>query len=101
MKYLIRLAMEISQELHTLKELIRWDSRKFSERLGEEWIDSKQVMIVLNIKKRALQKLRDMGLLPFSTIHGKLYYKVSDVEELLKSNYIKRGNRQRAIGNRR
>ena len=90
MKYLIRLALEVSQELHTLKELIHWNSKRLSDRLSEEWIDSQQVKSVLKIKKRALQNLRDMGLLPFSTIHGKLYYKVSDVEELLKSNYITR-----------
>jgi hypothetical protein len=88
MKYLIRIALEVSHELHTLKEFIHWNSKKFSDHLSEEWIDSQQVMTVLKIKKRALQNLRDMSLLPFSTIHGKLYYKVSDVEELLKSNYM-------------
>lgn len=100
MNKLIQLALELSHEMHTLKEYFRWESRKFSERLGEEWIDSQRVMSVLKIKKRALQNLRDMGILPFSAIHGKLYYKVSDVDELLKANYLKRVNRQQASGNR-
>ena len=90
MKKLIDMALEVRCEMHTLIEWIRWNSRKFSQRLGEEWIDSQQAMTILKIKKRALQNLRDKGLLPFSTVHGKLYYKISDVEELLKSNYVTR-----------
>jgi hypothetical protein len=100
MRGLIQLAVNIRCEMHALKEFIFWNSRKFSEHLGEEWIDSRQAMTVLKIKKRALQKLRDNGLLPFSLIRGKLYYKSTDLESLLKTNYMKRGNRQQATGNR-
>lgn len=87
MSKLIDLALNLSKEMHTLKEYIHWESSKLSERLSEEWIDSQQAMAVLKIKKRALQNLRDDGLLPFSLVRGKLYYKVTDVEALLKSNY--------------
>lgn len=95
MSKLIDLALNLSKEMHTLKEYIHWESQRLSERLAEEWIDSQQAMAVLKIKKRALQKLRDKGVLPFSHVHGKCYYKVTDVEALFKSNYLKK-----EIGNR-
>ena len=44
-------------------------------------------MLALNISQRTLQTLRDNGTLPFSRISGKFYYKVSDLEALLESNY--------------
>lgn len=93
MKRLLGLAIELSREMHTLNEFIKWESRRLSERLAEEWVDSQRVMDVLNISKRTMQNLRDEGVLPFSTIQGKLYYKATDLEELLKSNYLKKGNR--------
>lgn len=93
MKRLLALAIEVSQEMHTLKAYIQWESRRFSERVSEEWIDSERVKSVLNIKKRALQNLRDEGLLPSSLVRGKLFYKVTDVEALLKSNYLTKKKR--------
>ena len=58
-----------------------------ADKLKESWIDGQDVMLALNISKRTLQSLRDSGLLPHSRINGKFYYKVSDLEALLDSNY--------------
>ncbi|MBK9934105.1 MAG: helix-turn-helix domain-containing protein [Cytophagaceae bacterium] len=51
------------------------------------WIDGQDVMLSLHISKRTLQSLRDTGLLPYSRIQGKFYYKKSDIENLLVKNY--------------
>lgn len=51
------------------------------------WIDGQDVMLSLHISKRTLQSLRDNGLLPYSRIQGKFYYKKSDIENLLVKNY--------------
>ncbi|MEM6515041.1 MAG: helix-turn-helix domain-containing protein [Bacteroidota bacterium] len=53
----------------------------------DEWIDGQEVMQSLYISKRTLQTLRDQEKLPYSRINGKFYYKVSDLETLLQSNY--------------
>ena len=90
MNELIDLAAEVRSDMRNLQTFIKLESRRLSERLAEGWIDSQRVMIVLNIKKRALQQLRDNGILPFSAVHGKLYYKTSDLEKLLKANYRKK-----------
>lgn len=73
-----------------LNALARNEGRKQSEKLKEEWIGSLQVMSLLNIKKGTLQNLRDKGILPFSTVSGKFYYKASDIRNLLESNYTHR-----------
>jgi hypothetical protein len=51
------------------------------------WLDNQDVMQRLHISPRTLQTLRSNGTLPFSRIKGKFYYKVSDLNALLESNY--------------
>ena len=53
----------------------------------EGWLDNQDVLQILHISPRTLQTLRSNGTLPFSRIKGKFYYKVSDLEALLESNY--------------
>lgn len=55
----------------------------------ETWLDNQELMLLLKISKRTAQHYRDSGLLSFSQVGNKIYYKLSDVEELLKSHYNK------------
>ncbi|NOU62289.1 helix-turn-helix domain-containing protein [Marinifilum caeruleilacunae] len=55
--------------------------------LKERWLDNQEVCHVLNISKRTLQTYRDNGLLAFSQYQAKIYYKASDIEKFLESNY--------------
>jgi predicted site-specific integrase-resolvase len=41
----------------------------------------------MNISKRTAQAWRDEGKIAFSQVGGKIYYKMSDVQELLNHNY--------------
>lgn len=49
--------------------------------------DSQQLMQVLNISKSSLQKLRDNGIIGFSQIQGKFFYRQSDINEMIEKNY--------------
>lgn len=53
----------------------------------EDWIDNQDVMSRLHISVRTLQKLRSNGILPYTKVNGKIYYRRQDVEELLNKNY--------------
>lgn len=53
----------------------------------KKWLDNQDVCDMLGISKRTLQTYRDKGLLPFSRIKNKLFYKPEDVEKLLQSSY--------------
>lgn len=55
----------------------------------EQWLDNQELMQLLKISKRTAQHYRDSGLISFSQVGNKIYYKLSDVEELLKSHYNK------------
>lgn len=50
-------------------------------------LDNQDVCHILNISKRTLQYYRSSGIIPFTRIEKKIYYKPSDVELLLKRNY--------------
>jgi len=46
-------------------------------------LDNQQVCMLLSISKRTLQNLRDSGVLPFTKMGGKVFYKPEDVEKML------------------
>ncbi|QEC70095.1 helix-turn-helix domain-containing protein [Panacibacter ginsenosidivorans] len=47
------------------------------------WLDKQDVLQRLHISARTLQNWRSSGLLPYSKIKGKIYYKETDIEILL------------------
>ena len=55
--------------------------------LEEKWLDNEDAARLLKISPRTLQNHRDNGTLPFSMIGGKVYYKASDIDEVLRNNY--------------
>ena len=62
-----------------------------AEDLGlKNWLDNQEVCDVLRINKKTLQVYRNKGILPFSRIKNKLFYKPEDVQRLLDLNYKKK-----------
>jgi len=59
-----------------------------------DWLHNGDVCRLLNISKRTLQHYRDTGVLPFTQIGHKYYYKCEDVEVLLLTKSDKPKNRQ-------
>ena len=57
--------------------------RGTDKRLGE-WLDNQDVCQILRIKPRTLQTLRDNGILAYSQISHKTYYKPEDVQSIIK-----------------
>lgn len=53
------------------------------KRMGK-WYDSQDVCLLLDISKGTLNTLRRKGLLPYTTIERKAFYKPEDVEQLIK-----------------
>ena len=64
---------------------------------GEELLDNQDVLQMLKISPRSLQRYRSNGRLPYYSISGKLYYKLSDVRQLIRNSlntpvHLKRAN---------
>ena len=53
-----------------------------------KWVIGEKLMKIFGISKRSLQNYRDTGILPYSMIGGKIYYNMTDIEELFRKNYI-------------
>lgn len=54
---------------------------------GEELLDNQDLLQMLKISNRSLQRYRSSGRLPYYTISGKLYYKLSDVHQFIRESF--------------
>lgn len=52
-----------------------------------QWVDNADLLNLLKISHRTAQKLRSTGKIPFTKIRGKIYYKLPDIEVLMKENF--------------
>lgn len=93
MKEIVRMMLELSQEIKTIKAHVEVFRHTNLEKLNATWVDGQEVLQVLSISKRTLQTLRDKRSLPYSRINGKFYYKLSDIENMLESNYTSKSER--------
>lgn len=79
--------LDIIEEIKTIKECV---NQKFSQNpLGEKWLDIQETCQLLKVSKRTLQNYRDNGVLPYSQIAGKIYFKASDIQAHLEKHYTK------------
>lgn len=54
---------------------------------GEELLDNQDLLHMLKVSSRSLQRYRSSGQLPYYTISGKLYYKLSDVHHFIRESF--------------
>jgi hypothetical protein len=54
---------------------------------GEELLDNQDLLQMLKISSRSLQRYRSAGKLPYYTISGKLYCKLSDVHQFIRDSF--------------
>ena len=83
----MQLLVELSGSVREMMALVLVIKRTRTETPIQSWIDGRQVMEMLNISKRTLQSLRSSGVLPYSRLNGKYYYKVTDLNQILNRNY--------------
>ena len=54
---------------------------------GEELLDNQDLCLLLKVGIRTLQRYRAMGLLPYFTISGKVFYRAKDVYEFIRNRF--------------
>ncbi|MBM7420226.1 MULTISPECIES: helix-turn-helix domain-containing protein [Chryseobacterium] len=74
----------IMERFDILKEQVSSNQSRFIEIDGEVLLDNQDVLQLLKISSRSLQRYRTDKRLPYYTISGKLYYKLSDVHQLIR-----------------
>lgn len=76
----------IMERFDLLKEQMIKSQSQFMEIDGEQLLDNQDVLLLLKISSRSLQRYRSRKRLPYYTISGKLYYKLSDVHKLIRES---------------
>lgn len=51
------------------------------------FLDNQEFLQLMNISKRTAQTWRDDGIISFSQVGSKIYYRMCDVQKLLDKNY--------------
>ena len=72
---------QIMERLDRLEESLQ-NAYKPSEK---QWLNNKEFCEYLGISKRTAQNYRDTGVIPFSQIGSKIYYRLIDIHMLLTS----------------
>jgi hypothetical protein len=80
-------SIELQAFADRIEKMVRRLENRYSNfGLNNRWLDNQEVMQLLKISPRTLQSYRDQGILPFTRLGGKIYYKASDVEAILEAN---------------
>lgn len=77
----------LTLRVNAIEEQTEAMSRRQEDIALKKWLDNQDVCDVLGISKRTLQTYRDKGLLPFSQIRHKIFYKPEDVEKFSQSHH--------------
>lgn len=85
----ITIQSEAFEQLKSMLDAINNRLTAKEKESKEIWLDNQEMMQMLKISKRTAQHYRDSGMISFSQVGNKIYYKLSDVEELLKRHYNK------------
>lgn len=84
---IINILQKLTHDFEIIKSYVLSLKNTSLDHFQNTWIDGQQVMQSMRISNRTLQSLRDNSTLPYSRINGKFYYKISDIERLIDSNY--------------
>lgn len=76
---------KIMDSINALSTSIDTNLRK--QPLSDVWLDIQETCQLLKVSKRTLQAYRDNGILNFSQIGGKIYFKAADIDQHLKKHY--------------
>ena len=75
---------EIQEQLKNLTVILKEKQKMNPEDL---FCDNQEFMQIMNISKRTAQLWRDTGYIGFSQLGNKIYYRITDIQNLLNENY--------------
>ncbi|MDR1582249.1 MAG: helix-turn-helix domain-containing protein [Prevotellaceae bacterium] len=55
---------------------------------GEKFLTNKDVCRMLHVSARTLQEWKTNGVIPYIQLKGKILYRESDIDKVLKNNYF-------------
>lgn len=85
---------ELVEKIDRIAGYVRESERTKKKDLPEVWLNREQVMWLLGISRRTLQRLRDSKRIEYAIFRGACRYRLSEVERLIEESVID-GNPQR------
>lgn len=83
----------IMERFDILYDFMRESHKNRNSLDGEELLDNQDLLQMLKISNRSLQRYRSSGKLPYYTISGKIYYKLSDVHQFIRDSFNPPGSK--------
>lgn len=77
---------ELVAKIDSIAGYVRKSERKKSEDTTDGWISGKELMSLLSISPRTLQRLRDSKRIGYAIFRGACRYPLSEVERLVKDS---------------
>jgi hypothetical protein len=77
---------QIIDQINRIGQKLDENNRK--QPLSDVWLDIQEVCQLLKISKRTLQAYRDKGILSYSQVAGKIYFRAQDIENHLKNHFV-------------
>lgn len=88
----------IMERFDILTQLVKEAKNQHANIDGEELLDNQDLLQMLKISPRSLQRYRSSGRLPYYTISGKIYYKLSDVHQFVRDSFSAQRTKVKANG---
>lgn len=83
----VLLSSQHYQDLLKRLDVIQQEVSNKQKSPADTFIDNQEFIQVMNVSKRTAQSWRDEGIISFSQIGSKIYYRMSDVQALLDKHY--------------
>lgn len=74
----------VEERLKRLESIL---ARKQNSNPEQVFFDNQEFIMVMNISKRTAQAWRDEGIIAFSQVGNKVYYRLSDIHLLLEKHH--------------
>ena len=80
-----QILLEIKESLNRIEQLANEPVV-----LDREWMEPKDICAILNISRRTLADYSKKGYIPYSRLGGRVYYRLSDIDDYLTSHLIRK-----------
>lgn len=80
---------ELEAKINTIADYILNKQEAESINEDEIWVDSYEVCTFLKISDKTLQRLRVGGIIAYSNIRGRYFYKIGEIKRMLEERLIR------------
>jgi len=80
---------ELSSKINAIAKFVVSLEKKIEEDSADGWVDNYELSTFLNVNEKTLQRLRVDGLVNFSKIRGRIFYRMSEIERMMRDKLIK------------